>query len=90
MSKILVVDDERSIRNTFKIFLSNEGHDVFLAEDVSLALKICDEQTLDLIITDIIMPKLTGIDLLNAIKAKNSDIPVIIMTGEPGSLTVSC
>ncbi len=83
MPKILVVDDERSIRSTFEIFLSKEGHKVFLAEGVEEAIKISDEQELDLVITDIIMPKLTGIDLLNTIKAKNKDIPVIIMTGEP-------
>ncbi len=83
MSRILVVDDERSIRNTFEIFLSKEGHEVFLAEHVDQALKILDEQVLDLVITDIIMPKSTGINLLNQIKAKNKDIPVIIMTGEP-------
>lgn len=83
MSKILVVDDERSIRSTFEIFLTKEGHKVFLAEDAINAKKIADEQDLDLIITDLIMPKMTGIDLLTDIKAKNPDIPIIIMTGEP-------
>ena len=83
MSKILVVDDERSIRSTFEIFLSKEGHEIFLAEDANNAERITDEQDLDLIITDIIMPKMTGIDLLTAVKAKKPDIPIIIMTGEP-------
>lgn len=83
MAKILVVDDEKSIRKTFKIFLSKEGHDIFLAEDVNEAITIIDEQNLDLVITDIIMPKSTGIDLLNIIKIKKLDFPVIIMTGEP-------
>ena len=83
MSKILVVDDERSIRSTFEIFLSKEGHEVFLAEDANNAKRINVEQDLDLIITDIIMPKMTGIDLLASIKAIKPDIPVIVMTGEP-------
>jgi len=83
MSKILVVDDERSIRSTFEIFLSKEGHEVFLAEDAKSAISIFNEQDLDLIITDIIMPKMTGMDLMAVIKTKAPDIPVIIMTGEP-------
>ena len=83
MSKILIVDDEKSIRSTFKIFLAKEGHEVFLAEDVSSAIKIAEKEDLDLIVTDIIMPKSTGLELLNAIKSENNEIPVIIMTGEP-------
>ncbi len=83
MSKILVVDDERSIRNTFEIFLSKEGHEVLLAEDVDTALKICEEHKPDLIITDIIMPKSSGIDLLSKIRSCSKEILVIIMTGEP-------
>lgn len=83
MQKILVVDDERSIRNTFEIFLSKEGYEIYLAEDVKSALEHIKEHDMDLVITDIIMPKSSGIDLLNEIKLINQDIPVIIMTGEP-------
>ena len=83
MSNILIVDDEKSIRNTFEIFLSKEGHDVFLAEDAENAKKIFNENRIDLVVTDIIMPKTTGLDLLSSIKARNPNIPIIIMTGEP-------
>ncbi len=83
MSKILIVDDEKSIRNTFEIFLTKEGHEVFLAEDVDTAIKIFKKHDLDLIVTDIIMPKSTGLELLNAVNAEKNEIPVIIMTGEP-------
>ena len=83
MSKILIVDDEKSIRNTFEIFLTKKGYEVFLAEDVSAAIKISKEHDLDLIVTDIIMPKSTGLELLSAVKSEKNEIPVIIMTGEP-------
>jgi len=83
MSKVLVVDDERSIRSTFEIFLSKEGHEVFLAEDAFSAIKISQEQELDLVITDIIMPKVTGMDLLVSLRIQNPDVPIVIMTGEP-------
>lgn len=83
MPKILVVDDEKSIRITFEAFLTKEGFDVVSAENVDLALKIMDEDELDVIVTDIIMPRITGIELLRIIKDKKPDIPIIIMTGEP-------
>ena len=83
MAKIMVVDDEKSIRKTFEYFLKNDGHEVYLAEDTNTAKNISLVQDLDLVITDIIMPKSTGIELLKEIKSKKPDIPVIIMTGEP-------
>jgi len=83
MSKILVVDDERSIRKTFEKFLKNEGYSVFLAEDVPIAPDIIDKSDIDMVFTDIIMPRITGIEMLSTIKEKNPDILVVIMTGEP-------
>lgn len=83
MVKILVVDDEKSIRNTFEIFLNKEGHDVLLAEDASQAIVIIQNNDVDIILTDIVMPKITGLELLEEVNEKISDIPVIIMTGEP-------
>ena len=83
MSNILIVDDERSIRNTFEIFLKKEEYNVYTAEDVKTALQIIEDNIIDLIFTDIIMPRITGIELLNILKEKRPEIPVIIMTGEP-------
>lgn len=83
MSKILVVDDEKSIRITFRIFLSEEGHEVFVAEDAETALKIFNEQDLDLIITDIVLRKMSGLDFIKIVKAENPNIPIVIMTGSP-------
>lgn len=83
MPKILIVDDEKSIRLTFSKFLSNEGYEVVSAENVTKALEAIDKEKLDLVITDIIMPHYSGMDLLKKIKEKAPDLPVIIMTGEP-------
>lgn len=83
MSRILVVDDEKSIRETFKIFLTKEEHEVFLAENVEVALEIIKNNTIDLILSDIIMPKNSGLELLVEAKKMSPDTPVIIMTGEP-------
>ncbi|MCK5129363.1 MAG: response regulator [Clostridiales bacterium] len=83
MGRILVVDDEKSIRNTFQVFLSNEGHEVLIAENVENAIKVAKENDLDLVITDIIMPRNTGIDLMEKLKKIYPSLPIIIMTGEP-------
>ena len=83
MSSILVVDDERSIRNTVKAFLENEDHQVETAEEVRTALDILGRQPIDVVLTDIIMPRMTGIDLLKKIRETAPDTLVIMMTGEP-------
>ena len=80
MGRILVVDDEKSIRNTFQVFLSNEGHEVLIAENVENAIKVAKENDLDLVITDIIMPRNTGIDLMEKLKKIYPNLPIIIMT----------
>ncbi|HPJ21127.1 MAG TPA: response regulator [Clostridia bacterium] len=83
MAKILLVDDEKSIRITFSKFLGNAGFEVIPAENVDKALEIIEKNEPDVVVTDIIMPHYTGMDLLQKIKEKALDIPVIIMTGEP-------
>ena len=83
MANILVVDDEKSIRNTFQAFLSNEGHSVQTAENVDNAIQLLAKTDFDLVLTDVIMPHITGMELLDHITASSPDIPVIIMTGEP-------
>jgi putative nucleotidyltransferase with HDIG domain len=89
MSAILVVDDEKSIRHTFEIFLSKEGFDVYSAQNVAQALELINSRPFDLVISDIIMPKGTGIDLLQKVKEIDPDIPLVIMTGEPTVETAS-
>ncbi|MDW7658807.1 MAG: response regulator [Bacillota bacterium] len=83
MSIVLIVDDEKSIRETFKAFILSEGHQVQIACDVKTALALMRQEPPDLIITDIIMPRISGMDFLNQIKKINPDVPVIVMTGEP-------
>jgi putative two-component system response regulator len=83
MSKVLVVDDEKSIRVTLCQFLNNEGFEADSAGDADTAYSMIWENDYDVVITDIIMPKSSGIDLLANIRKTNKEIQVIIMTGEP-------
>ena len=77
---ILIVDDEESIRVSLEGIL-NKKYYAKSAESGSIALEILRNDNYDLILTDIMMDKMTGIELLKNIKEKYSEIPVVLMTG---------
>ncbi len=81
MSRILVVDDEKSIRNTLKDILEYEKFEVTLAEDAFEALEKIKEGTFDVILCDIKMPKMDGIELLEKIKTEGVDSTVVMISG---------
>jgi len=83
MSKILIVDDEKSLRTTLKLFLEKENHEVMVASNVDEALFIISNRKFDLIVSDVIMPGKSGMDFLQHLRNQEIDTPVIIMTGEP-------
>ncbi len=78
--KILVVDDEKDIRNLIKIFLQNENFDIIEAENGEEALKKIDD-SIDLILLDSMMPKLNGIDTCIEIR-KTHTTPIIFLTAK--------
>jgi len=86
---ILVVDDEKSIRLTFESFLADEGHEVATARDYEEALKQIEEKMPDLVFADILLGGKTGMDLLEAVKNKDPNIPVVMITGAPSLETAS-
>lgn len=77
--KILVVEDEADIRNLIKIALEDEGYSLYVACDGIEALKILKEVSVDLIILDVMMPRLDGFNLLRKIR-NDSTTPVIFLT----------
>lgn len=85
MAKILVIDDERAIRNTLKDILEFEGHEVDVAEDGKIGYEKARNQVYDLIYSDIKMPGLDGMEVLEKIKSSDtselSDCPVVIISG---------
>lgn len=83
MASILIVDDERSIRITLSRFLEGDGHDVSVAGNVEEARALLGERYYEVILTDIIMPKITGVELLRELSVEAPDSLVIMMTGEP-------
>jgi two-component system response regulator PilR (NtrC family) len=80
MASILVVDDERSMRDFLKILLEKEGHEVSTAEHAEAALNLIPDHNFDVVVTDIRMPGMSGIELLGEIKEDNPDLAVIMIT----------
>jgi len=81
MSKILVIDDERAIRNTLKEVLEYEKHEVDLAEDGLKGLELFSANSYDIVLCDIKMAKMDGIEVLGKISETSTDIPVVMISG---------
>ena len=79
--KILVVDDEKNIRLGLAKALELEDYEVFMAEDGSEAMKIMVKANIDLVLTDLRMPRVSGEELLKKISSAYPTVPVIILTG---------
>ncbi len=80
MSRVLVVDDEANLRKVLAAILRKDGYEVALAEDGEQALAEFEKNGADVVISDLVMPKLGGMDLLTRVRALRADVPVIIIT----------
>ncbi|MBN1546630.1 MAG: sigma-54-dependent Fis family transcriptional regulator [Syntrophaceae bacterium] len=80
MKRILIVDDELNMRLVLKAMLTKEGYEVFAAEDGLVALNVLKTNNIDTVVTDLKMPKLDGMGLLEHIAKEYPSIPVIIIT----------
>ena len=80
VGKILIVDDEESMCQFLSIMLRKEGHEVTVVSSGAEALRQMQQGGFDVVITDIQMPKMDGIQVLSGIKAIDSSVPVVIMT----------
>jgi two-component system response regulator PilR (NtrC family) len=78
--KILIIEDEKSMREVLKILLEGEGHEVTMASDGLEGLSCIDKDIFDLVITDLKMPKVNGFEVLKKIKESSPDTIVIMAT----------
>src|SRR6056297_3137941 len=81
MAKILVIDDEKSIRETLKDIFEYEKHEVDLAEEGEKGIELFTENKYDVVLLDIKMPKMDGIEVLENLFQSNLDVPVIMISG---------
>ncbi len=80
MACVLVVDDEQGIRDSVKRMLERAGYEVYVAENGKDALDILRQRKVNVMLTDLVMPKMTGMDLLKASRAVVPDTEVVLMT----------
>lgn len=81
MSRILVIDDERAIRNTLKDVLEYEKHEVDLAEDGARGIELFTSNTYDIVLCDIKMAKMDGLEVLTKLMEHSTQVPVIMISG---------
>ena len=83
MARVLIVDDEKSVRVTLKAFLEEDDHEICMAESAVEALRLVGEYDFDVILSDIVLPQTNGMKLLKQIRKLSTDVQVIMITGEP-------
>ena len=84
MARILVIEDDDSIRKLIEKFMTIDGHEVETAENGAVGLKMIASRQYDLLITDIVMPEQDGIGVLMELRMRSSKLKTIVITG--GSL----
>jgi CheY-like chemotaxis protein len=78
--KVLIADDDRLIRSMLADLLAELGHDVVAAENGAEALDLCVREAPDVHILDFLMPKLSGLDALQALRARGISAPAVLLT----------
>lgn len=85
MTRILVVEDEESYRDPLTYQLVNEGFDVVAAETGTEALAEFDRQAIDLVLLDVMLPEMSGVDVCRELRARSS-VPIIMLTAKDGEI----
>ena len=86
---VLVVDDEKSIRETLSALLEKDGYRVAAAENGKRAVELLQAAIPAVVLLDMMMPGMHGVDVLKVLRSMNPDLPVIMITGYPDSTMVA-
>jgi two-component system, NarL family, capsular synthesis sensor histidine kinase RcsC len=85
--RVLVIDDDHSFRTTVECLLRRFGHTVEVAESGSAGLALLRQTPVDLVLTDLSMPGLTGWDVARLVKATHPRLPVVLVTGDAEAIS---
>ena len=89
MANILVIDDDATIQLVFSQFLTSLGHEIMQAENGKEGMSMIRETRPDLVITDIMMPEMDGLEILMQLRNTHDSVPVIAISGGMRSLPVN-
>jgi CheY-like chemotaxis protein len=81
MTRILIIDDEKDIRNLLRELFQSRGYEVFEAENGEAGLRVYQSTSIDLVMTDILMPEKEGLSTIMDLKKKNPELKIIAMSG---------
>ncbi|MDH5396297.1 MAG: response regulator, partial [Gammaproteobacteria bacterium] len=84
MANVMVVDDEESVRKLFKDILSDSGHVIIEAANGEEAVEVIKEMSVDLVVTDLVMPEKSGLELIMDIAENHPGMPIIAISGGGG------
>jgi len=82
MFRILVVDDDKNTRRLMQAVLQNDGYSVFTAENGEDALLVMDKEHIDLVVLDIMMPKMDGYEFTDTLRKNNNNLPVLMVSAK--------
>jgi DNA-binding NtrC family response regulator len=85
--RVLLVDDQPELRRLFRRSLSRIGYVVVEAWNGRVAVELARQQAFDVVISDVQMPDMTGVELLEALHDQDPDLPVVLTSGSPNSVT---
>lgn len=88
MSRILIADDERTARNSFKAVFEGEGYSVLLAKDGAEAVRLFTENSPDLVLLDVMMPKMNGLAACAEIRRLDAVTPILFFTAMPSDVSL--
>ena len=86
MARVLVADDEEAVRSVFAKILRMAGHEVVEAIDGAEALRVCSEEHPDLVITDLLMPEVSGFEVIEKLRVGCPDTRIIAVAGTGSEL----
>jgi len=81
VADILVIDDEAPVREMLRILLERQDHTVYDAEDGDVGMEILEENEIDLVITDILMPERDGLEIIRSVRRSAPQVKILAMSG---------
>jgi DNA-binding response OmpR family regulator len=86
MAKILVVDDEQSVRELLASILEGSGHEVIQATNGQTAMQLYESCGIDVVLVDLVMPEQEGLETILELRKRHADLPIIAISGAPSAL----
>ena len=86
---ILIIEDDEMILRTLEFRLKKDGHQITAVSDGNAAMEQLQQNTFDLVVTDLMIPYVTGLEVLSYVKSKLEGLPVIILSGADEESTIT-